>query len=78
MDEMWSQHHVATHALSAASTQDDPQAAAKFQQLGQAYQILSDEEKRKLYDQHGKAGISDVPVMDPGLLCGCICSHEVS
>lgn len=57
--------HLA-HTLSHINQQNDPQAAAKFQQLGQAYQILADEEKRKLYDQHGKAGVSDVPVMDPG------------
>lgn len=55
-----------THSTTSHPQQNDPQAAAKFQQLGQAYQILADEEKRKLYDQHGKAGVSDVPVMDPG------------
>lgn len=54
------------HSPAPSIQQNDPQAAAKFQQLGQAYQILADEEKRKLYDQHGKAGVSDVPVMDPG------------
>lgn len=57
--------------------QNDPQAAAKFQQLGQAYQILADEEKRKLYDQHGKAGVSDVPVMDPGMPCACASGHWI-
>jgi DnaJ-domain-containing protein 1 len=34
---------------------DDPQAATKFQTLGQAYQILSNEQSRKAYDNNGKS-----------------------
>ncbi|XP_057304125.1 dnaJ homolog subfamily B member 11-like isoform X2 [Hydractinia symbiolongicarpus] len=36
---------------------DDPQAQEKFQDLGAAYEVLSDTDKRKTYDQHGEDGV---------------------
>eukprot|EP01041_Mallomonas_annulata_P009920 gene9920-20629_t len=36
---------------------DDPSAGAKFREASEAYEILENDEKRKLYDSYGHAGI---------------------
>ncbi|XP_078407911.1 dnaJ homolog subfamily B member 11 [Cetorhinus maximus] len=38
---------------------DDPAAQDKFQDLGAAYEVLSDEEKRKQYDMYGEEGLKE-------------------
>ncbi|KAG9340454.1 hypothetical protein JZ751_021567 [Albula glossodonta] len=38
------------------TNKDDPQAKEKFAELAQAYEVLSDEVKRKQYDTYGSAG----------------------
>lgn len=37
---------------------DDPNAAEKFKEAQEAYSVLSDEQKRKMYDQYGHAGVN--------------------
>ena len=34
-----------------------PEAVAKFQDISQAYDVLSDETKKPLYDKYGEAGV---------------------
>jgi molecular chaperone DnaJ len=44
---------------------EDPQAEALFKEITRAYEVLSDPEKRRRYDQFGAAGVDGSGVGDP-------------
>jgi molecular chaperone DnaJ len=44
---------------------DDPEAEAKFKELGEAYGVLSDPNRRSNYDRFGAAGIGGAGGFDP-------------
>ncbi|KAK1932747.1 dnaJ domain containing protein [Babesia divergens] len=46
----------------------DSGSAEKFTKLGEAYQVLGDEERRRMYDQHGKSACDEMPILDSSLL----------
>ena len=55
---------------------DDPDANAKFQQLGQAYQTLSDPQLRAKYDKGGEEAMEEQDFMDSDQLFGMIFGSE--
>jgi len=43
--------------LHPDKNKDDPTAKDKFQDLAAAYEVLSDDDKRKIFDRHGEEGV---------------------
>jgi DnaJ homolog subfamily B member 11 len=50
--------------LHPDKNQNDPDSSTKFQDLGAAYEVLSDADKRKLYDKCGEECVKKEGQMD--------------
>lgn len=55
--------------LHPDKNKDDPNASEKFSDLSSAYEVLSDDDKRKLYDRCGEECVKKEGMMDGGELC---------
>ncbi|NLL91227.1 MAG: molecular chaperone DnaJ [Ruminococcaceae bacterium] len=56
-DEIKSQYRKKAKAYHPDLNPDDKTAEEKFKEVGEAYEVLSDKEKRAKYDQFGHAGV---------------------
>ena len=57
-------YYLMARKLHPDKNPDDPDAKAKFQKIGEAYQVLSDPELRKKYDTRGKDGLGEHTAID--------------
>ena len=55
---------------------DDPQATEKFQKLGEAYQVLSNDDARARYDAKGLDGLDDQKFVDPSQMYAMLFGSE--
>jgi curved DNA-binding protein CbpA len=55
---------------------NDPEAHARFQKIGEAYQVLSDDRLRYIYDQNGKDGVEGSAKVDANSLFTFIFGSE--
>ena len=70
--EIRRKYYLLARKMHPDKNPNDPTAKARFQEIGEAYQVLSDESLRRKYDARGKDALGDVPIVNPAAFFGML------
>ncbi|GBF89781.1 hypothetical protein Rsub_02951 [Raphidocelis subcapitata] len=71
------QYYLLARRVHPDKASGDPEAKAKFQALGEAYQVLSNPELRARYDRSGAEGLDQVDFMDSAAFFSALFGSEM-
>jgi len=74
--EIKAAYRTTARRLHPDKNPDDPEANDKFQKLGEAYQVLSNEDARAKYDAKGLDGLKDTQLMDSSTMYAMLFGSE--